>query len=266
MSELITINEQNNAPLPVIDPTTLILCQRTTRHPNSKPGMMLDSLSGALYEYLTIVPMADRSGRVMFPPGAEDLNSEPLCRSFDGVVPASSVVNPPSKQCGNCPMSRWELQATGKKKKPPCSETKTLLALAKPTQDESDPTYNLSGLPLYFNLRGTSLPFYKDFIKQVDRDIEVKRNQGVELSRFDFFAKIKGQQFTSPGGYPYVSYTFSELTRVKTPGQYRSFFDRYVLAAKAAREAAYAEKQLQRIDGAVDNAVGEVLQAEFVEA
>ena len=270
MSEqLVTIEDNSGnyaAQQTLITPTNIILCQRSTRAANAKPGMLMDGLSGALYEYLKIVPLADRPGRVMFPPG-EDLNVKPLCRSRDGIVPSSDIENPPSKSCAKCPMNVWGVNPkTGKKAKPPCGETITLLALAKPTQDETDPTYNLAGLPLYLQMRGTSLPFYKDFIKQVDREIEVRRNQGVLLARHDFFATIKGGSFVNAGGFPYVAYTFTDLTRIKNVGEYGPFYERYVVAAKAARQAAYEERQAERLEGKVEEAVNEVLNAEFVEA
>lgn len=250
-----------------IAPTDIILCQRSTRAANAKPGMLMDGLSGALYEYLKIVPLADRAGRVLFPKGEASLDVKPVCRSNDNVVPSPGVENPPSKTCGNCPMSKWEVNSsTGKKIKPPCSETATLLALARPTNDESDPTFNLAGLPLYLQMRGTSLPFYKDFIKQIDREIEVRRNQGVILARHDFFVTVRGQQLVSPGGFSYVAYTFSELTRVKNVGEFTPFYDKYVTIARQQREAAYEEKKIQRLEGKVDDAVTEVVDAEFVEA
>lgn len=257
MSELVTINQSTIPPAVIstgleefkLKPGPIDLVQRTSVE--GTPGKFRDPLTGNEFSYLTIVPLRVRPGRVLFPPGF-DRKSEPICKSDDGVTPSRFVEFPQNSSCKTCPQSQW---VGGKK--PPCSETASMLVIIKPTTDEEDPNYSISSLPKILNFRGTSMSSYKDFMTAIRQDQVRLQSQGEFVNLYDYTARVTPQEVRGGSGIFYI-WKFTETRRVKETNQFGPFFQQYVTDYRQ-------QEQFVEQEAKVDNAVGDVVNAEFVD-
>ena len=135
--------------------------------PTSKEGTagtFRNNLSGEEFTRITIIGVKIERGRVLW---SDDNNDEPLCRSFDGLVPDPALTSPQCAKCADpsttglkpvCPRAQWVNDPkTGKNNRPDCDETLSLLAI------------NLDGdnAPFWLQVSGMSLKPFKRLISTI---------------------------------------------------------------------------------------------------
>jgi len=98
-------------------------------------------------------------GRNHFPPFVEGDNSEPLCKSYDGIVPAFNAEQPGAALCSECPFGdlMWK-----DGNKPECAKYLELLLL------DVDIKY-----PMVLPMKGTSLGAWNLFKKSITQKIRL---------------------------------------------------------------------------------------------
>jgi len=143
-----------------LKPSRLALTQHTTTNPQgSNPGQILDDESGQVYDDIKLVILKMHTARVFFKPGDKIAKgAEPLCRSWDGKVPANDVKQRQSNSCASCPQSQWE-----DKTAPPCKE-KLELAVAT-VEDE---------MPHYFSVGGKSISPIRKVLGTISKELKKK--------------------------------------------------------------------------------------------
>lgn len=145
-----------------LKPSRLALIQHTTVNPQgANPGQILDEESGEVFDSIPLVVINMHPARVYFKPGAAiGKGAEPLCRSWDGIVPANDVKVRQSSKCATCAQAQW-----GKDKTPsPCK-----LKLEMVVGDEA-------GIPHYLSVGGKGLSSVRTKLGEVQK--------GVALGKF----------------------------------------------------------------------------------
>jgi hypothetical protein len=230
-----------------LKPTNLTLLQNTSREMRGgRPGQILDQLTEKCYDSLTVVPLRVMKNRVLFPPGS-DLDSEPLCRSNDCIVPSKFVEHPQAANCKGCPHSMW---LDGKPS--PCKEKRKLLVIVKDT-----------GLPRYITFGGRSLTSLQWLLDNIAQDIHINKLKGLKLNLFDYSFAISGDSEKSKKGSYYVA-RFSDIKRVATPGEFGPLFTQFVLDRQHQVEEEEQAATAKQNETNVNSAVSQVLEAELV--
>ena len=193
------------------------LVQNTSRAEGAEPGKFRSKSSGQHVTELFAIPIGAQTKRVMFPEG--DFGGNPICRSRDGIVPASSISNPPSKSCKSCPKASWNAYSAAKKRGAPQS---TLQAL-KPKCDEKLEMLFLDRMTmkvLRLNTGGASLKEVKTAIRSVQQEIQSSMDKAamdeaeaiaagkefapVTIGMYDFMLHIKSHKLVTSSGTFYV--------------------------------------------------------------
>ncbi len=150
----------------------LMIRRFVLNQPNSRlglnPGWFRNTFSGAEYEQLRVNMLLWRRGRVYFEDREDTM---PVCKSRDGLHPASGIETPKNDSCGHwngsgwfvpeCPLATWRFY-DGRRCAPPCQETWSFLGVL-----EDD------GLPFWLSLKGGSLRAARQFLSmcyEVTRD------------------------------------------------------------------------------------------------
>jgi hypothetical protein len=205
-----------------IAPSFIKLVHPTTTKPEGmgtlfKPGDWIDSDSAEVVNNHVFVPIAIQKGRTYFPPG--QTNSKFLCKSLDGITPASFVETPMNDRCDTCQYSKWQ-NNNGKFIPPPCSEQQTLLCIDKTT-----------GLPVKIQFSKTSLNTVKDFLALLRKKAITLKSQGVARPDMYYFtftlSSVKAK--TSANYVPII--TFAGLN--DKPEDYAGML---AMLSRAARE------------------------------
>lgn len=241
-------------------PGNITIIQPTTRETfGGKPGQLLDSFDNSLYNEIDVIGLRHSLGRVYFPENG-DLTAGPLCKSNDGRVPSPFIINPPANKCGDwangrfiatCPKAKWN-KAGGKNIPPPCSDTRRLIVAIKET-----------GMPAFLNVKKTSIAPYEMALNSIKKDIALNfQKSGLKLNLYDYTFTIKTTKATNTKGAFFVL-AFENIKRVPEPGQYYPLYHETVVKYKTMLEE---EQQNAVSEGAVENAINSVVDAEFVEA
>lgn len=130
-----------STPAPAFKPSHIKFLQATTqdlRH--GRPGQFFVEETGNVYGSLTCVLLSSWVNRGMFPPNTTH-GGKMVCKSYDGIVPASYIERPLSKDCATCE-HLWERHAdeNGQVPRrtacglPVCKREKKLLVLVKETR------------------------------------------------------------------------------------------------------------------------------------
>lgn len=82
--------------LTIVQPTSSSLLAE-----GATPGQLWDTMSGAGYDSVRVVPISITKGRVYFEGG------EVACRSDNAMVPAPWVNSPVSEMCTTCSLAEW---------------------------------------------------------------------------------------------------------------------------------------------------------------
>lgn len=141
-------------------PSRLALIQHTSTKPQgANPGQILDDESGQVYDSIPLVLLKMHTARVFFKPGAPIAKgTEPLCRSWDGKVPAQDVLVRQSSTCASCPRAVWQGKTA-----PPCKEK---LELAVATVDDV--------MPHYFSVGGKSISPVRKVLDTISKALKNK--------------------------------------------------------------------------------------------
>jgi hypothetical protein len=237
------VDETGLSDIARLKPTGLVLVQNTTRDTKgARPGQILDLLTGQAYDSITVVPLRVQRSRVMFPPGA-DLDAEPICRSNDGINPSPFAKVPQATRCEGCSKAKWF-----NREKPPCQEKRRMLVIVKE-----------SGLPRSITIGGKSIGPFQQLMDYIGQDVYMSRRAGHNYHLYDYFFTISGRREVSKKGNYFVM-DFGDLKKVPAPGEYADLFNQFIVQAKRYAE----EEDVAAAEQAVDNAVGEVVNAEFV--
>jgi hypothetical protein len=225
-----------------IKPTNIILVQGMTRNPmGARPGQLLDTDTGEIFDSLTLVALKIWRPRVLFPPGA-DLDAEPLCRSNDGFVPSDFAKVKQSSQCGymagkryiaTCPQAIWK-----DGEKPACRQNMKFIAINRKTY-----------LPCFFQVSGKSISSLQTTLDEIARHRDLyKRQHGVQLDLFDYALTITGEKAPDRRYNYYVARFKADL--VINPGEFGPYFEEFVANYNAA-----SEQDQDATDEAIDVAV-----------
>lgn len=237
-------------------PGNIVLIQPTTRESyGGRPGQFIDTFDNSIHDAIDVVGLRHSVGRVYFPEGG-DLNAEPLCRSNDGKVPSPFIMHPMASKCGDwangrfvatCPKAMW---IGGKPSA--CRDTRRLVVAMKET-----------GMPAFLNVRSTSIKPYEMALNSIKKDIALNfQKNGLKLFLYDYTFTIKSQKAPPNSKGVFYILSFESIKRVPEPGQYFSLYNQTVVQYKSLLEE---EQQSAVAEIAADNAVGKVVDAEFVE-
>jgi hypothetical protein len=233
-----------------LTPTNLILVQNSTRDPKgARPGQILDDLTEEVFDRITVVPLKVWTSRVLFPPGA-DLDTDPLCKSDNGVVPSDYSQQKQALQCRICPQNDWSDGRAA------CKEKINFLTVVKDGA--------IAGLPRFFSAGGMSISAIKYQLKRIRQNIEILKRKGTKVELYDFYFDITSERKTGSKGAYYVV-RIENLKMNPNPSEFGPMFEEFVLAAK--RQAHERQQLLAEasVNGAVNNAIdGEVIDAEVV--
>jgi uncharacterized short protein YbdD (DUF466 family) len=226
----------------IVKPSNLVIVQGMTRDAGTaRPGQLLDKRSGAAYDEITLVPLAVRKKRTLFPQGEENIGSKPLCRSNDGKKPVDGLdIPPPASTCARCPKAQWS-----NNKPPECKEKYSFLTI---TKDD--------GRPRYIEFGGTSFVPAREMLTSVFEDIQANARKGLNLSLYDYYFTVSLKKHPKRPSV-YVA-NFSGLARVPEPGMFAADYDKYVTQARQAYADAEYEDVQATTEGVIDAQVVEV--------
>ncbi|MBI5499783.1 MAG: hypothetical protein HY907_06040 [Deltaproteobacteria bacterium] len=197
----------------------LVLPRLTIVQPTSQegsPGTFRSSLTGEERRELQLVPLAIRRGRICW---AETLGEDPVCKSNDGRLPASTVERPVSEECcvlagGRlkpvCGAAVWRRVKTddglSRQEPPRCRETAIVVAVDLETQ-----------APLMIAFHGTGI-----------RSVRVLRTIALQkrLALFDAAATLRLRKVTNARGTYFVP-EFHDVRPVEPAGKYRALYQQF---------------------------------------
>jgi hypothetical protein len=177
-----------------IAPANMVIVQATTRD-TATPGTFKDMVTGQEFKSLQIVPLriqVNPGPRVYFEKNAP-LGSDPICRSNDGITPATNALVPQNATCAGCPKASWDNWKGGKGPAPECKENARILFLERESQ-----------LPYIMTVKGKSVSQVKKFLNAIHRHALMARAKGTQLGIFDFTATISLEKQISDRGTYYV--------------------------------------------------------------
>ena len=156
-----------------ITPANMVVVQKTTRDPDATPGMFKDMITGQQFKTIQIVPLkiqVNPGPRVLFEEGSP-FGADPICRSNDGIKPATNSQCPQSEFCKTCKHASWD-NWKGGKATPACKENAKILFVER----ESFLPYIMTARPLRVASQG--LP------GRHHRHAATRRGQGTPLGIF----------------------------------------------------------------------------------
>jgi hypothetical protein len=162
-----------------VDQEDLIIPRLSIVQPSSQegnPGHFRDNISGDEHEFLEgLVPLKWRKGRVYF--GKDDAGL--LCASDDRVAPAERIEEPKAERCAGCPHAQWATGEGGKRIKPDCSETWSLLAAYE-------------GVPYFISFKSAAMKATKRLLTQLKLQAQKQRR---DLCGFQFDVRLEVEKF-----------------------------------------------------------------------
>lgn len=178
-----------------VTPANMVIVQATTRDKEAEPGNFKDMVTGQQFKTLQIVPlkiMVNPGPRVLFEKGSE-FGADPICRSNDGIRPASNAAVPQHETCAGCPKASWDNWKGGKGSPPECKENAKILFLERESQ-----------LPFIMTAKGKSVASVKGFLNAILRHAQTARAKGQRLGIFDFTAEIYLEKTQDSRGIYYI--------------------------------------------------------------
>lgn len=179
------------------------------------PGRLRSNLTGDERETIDLVVLRVQRGKVLW---SATLGEDPVCKSNDGLVPASSVEHPQSDRCcvvaGRhlkpvCPGAAWRpSNGNGGRLAPPtCRDTYSVIALDLATES-----------PFMMALHGSGLRAVRVF-----RTVLLQRR----LNIYDAACTLRLRKQTNGKGSYYVP-EFTDVRAVDPPGRYRGQYEQFV--------------------------------------
>lgn len=180
------------------------------------------------------IPLAFRTGRVLFPPG-KTFGLPALCRSWDGIKPAEGVPEKQAALCASCVKSSWQnfKKSTGEGV-PDCKETMTLLFLERTT-----------GLPYLYTVKKKALPEMKNLKKTLTKYHLMSKGKGEVLNIFDFTFVMRSTKIAGGQGSKYYIPNFSGIMAVKPEdrGKFGPLYESLVVMRAAAMDRAVQQEE-----------------------
>lgn len=243
-----------------ITPANMVVVQKTTRDPDATPGMFKDMITGQQFKTIQIVPLkiqVNPGPRVLFEEGSP-FGADPICRSNDGIKPATNSQCPQSEFCKTCKHASWDNWKGGKGKPPACKENAKILFVERE-----------SFLPYIMTAKGKSVSQVKGFLGAIMRHAATALAKGQRLGIFDFTAEMyldnvvdsRGAyyvvKFRAPGGNAGL------VGRVRTVGEFGPIYHELVRQRDVLAKAQDVEDV---VPPASERATGTVPANQFVEA
>ena len=211
----------------------LVIPRVTIVQPTSRegtPGRLRSNLTGDERERIDLVVLRVQRGKVLW---SATLGDDPICKSNDGLVPATSVEHPQSDRCciaaGRhlkpvCPAATWRAKdGNGGRLEPPaCRDTYSVIALDLATET-----------PFLMALHGSGLRAVR-----VLRTVLLQRR----LNIYDAACTLRLRKQTNGRGTYFVA-EFTNVHPVEPSGRFR---DQYEQFAAYEPEGTYeAEKEAE---------------------
>lgn len=222
-----------------IKPSALEIVALNQAEKNKPAGSLYDPQTKEVFEKMALIVIKIQNGKVLF--ASEELGQKPLCRSNDGLTPEPSTANAPylvpqAKQCAKCPMNQWKVIG-GKKIRPQCSDTRTLLVMDTTTS-----------IPYRLKLKRSAVPEINNFKSALVKKVTTARSQGQNVSPLHFQAELETILVTK-GGYKYYVPNFGEIHRTDPQATINAFqiFQKW-------GGLVLEEEETDEVDKAIDNA------------
>ncbi|MCZ6787591.1 MAG: hypothetical protein O7E54_10570 [Planctomycetota bacterium] len=175
-------------------------------------GHFRDNISGDEYEDLVgVVPLRFRKGRVYFL--KPDDGGGLACASDDRITPAERIEKPVQDKCAGCPKAQWATGEGGKRIKPDCSETWSLLMAHE-------------GVPYFITFKSAAMKATKRLLTLLKLQAQKQR---VDLCGFEFDIRLELHKFDTGKAYLPV---FEKVRRVAASeyANYQSIYDAFAHA------------------------------------
>lgn len=172
-------------------------------------GNFRDVISGEEYESLEgVVPLRFTKGRVYFLRPEE--GGGLACASDDRIVPAERIEKPVQARCAGCPRAKWSSGEGGKRIKPDCSETWTLLMA-------------VDAVPYFITFKSAAMSATKKLLTQLT--LRAKK-QRLDVCGFQFDMRLELHKFDMGKAYLPV---FENVCEVAEPEYqaYQSLYDAF---------------------------------------
>jgi hypothetical protein len=162
-------------------------------------GMLRDTESGEQWKAIPVAVVGIIEHRVFF--GDQEFGKEPLCKSYDGIIPELNIHKPQSTSCKSCPQSVW---VNGKRSA--CKQK----AIVQFVHMENATPYDLIA-------PGTSFGACMELRAKLDRDILRKSIlQGLNMNYHDYRMTMT-TQWEKKGTHRYLVLKFTDLKATKEP-------------------------------------------------
>lgn len=217
-----------------VNPVVLVQSNHISKWSDAVPGAYRDTVTNKQFADsrrnpvpLRIAPLSFNKQRVLFPEG--DLNSKPLCKSVNGLVPLTIEqgknfglnLEPQALRCDNCLMGgarRWKEYHNPSSKlfgKPPSCKERLQLTFI---DVESE-------LPYIVTFPAQSTKFVNNFVSSVNREVKSKANKE-SLLPCDFVVELSSSKMVSAKGTFFVA-QFNNLEKVDKIGKYHHLFNEF---------------------------------------
>lgn len=223
-----------------LKPSRIALVQNTTLNPRgADPGQFLDTTSGDVFDKVDVVIMKMRKGRVFFKPGEKiSSDSEPLCRSSDGVKPEANVKARQSQQCNGCPRSKWIGDTP-----PPCKEKIELVVSKTDNQ-----------MPYYMSVGGKSISPIRKTLEAIKSAIYGDKMKGLPTTLHNFILTFSSEKDGS-----YFKMKAPKILKMteENAAPYKQMYEEMKSVMNVEHEV--------EAETAVDESVSNVIEGEIVE-